>query len=461
MLNFLEKDTICAISTAPGVGGIAVIRVSGDQCFELVNKSFKKNLANVASHTVHFGNFYGDNKQLIDEVVVAVFKGPNSFTGEDVAEISCHGSSFIQQEILTILLSSGCRLAEPGEYTMRAFMNKRMDLVQAEAVADLIAASSAKSHEIAMQQMRGGFSKEISELRQQLINFASLIELELDFSEEDVEFADRTQLQSLINLLHKSVTRLVDSFRVGNVLKNGIPVAIIGAPNVGKSTLLNALLNEERAIVSEIAGTTRDTVEDEIILAGTSFRFIDTAGIRATEDTIESIGIGRSYEKAKIASVVLLLFDLKNDSLDFITEKIADFKEVLNQPDKKLILLFNKVDAAQAAILAACQTKWPAGIYISAKQKDITPLTNALTEFVTKGLLSETENVVSNARHHEALLKTLNALNDVNTAMESKISGDFLAIDIRQALHYLGTITGEITTDDLLGNIFSKFCIGK
>ncbi|MFT6846180.1 MAG: tRNA modification GTPase [Flavobacteriales bacterium] len=461
MLNFLEKDTICAISTAPGVGGIAVIRVSGHQCFELINHSFKKNLAVVESHTVHFGHFYGDNKQLIDEVVIAVFKGPNSFTGEDVAEISCHGSSFIQQEILTRLMSSGCRLAEPGEYTMRAFMNKRMDLVQAEAVADLIAASSAKSHEIAMQQMRGGFSKEISELRQQLINFASLIELELDFSEEDVEFADRTQLQSLINLLHKSVSRLVDSFRVGNVLKNGIPVAIIGAPNVGKSTLLNALLNEERAIVSEIAGTTRDTVEDEIILAGTSFRFIDTAGIRATQDTIESIGIGRSYEKAKIASVVLLLFDLKNDSLDFITEKIADFKVVLNQPDKKLILLFNKVDAAQPEILAACQNNWQDGIYISAKQKDISPLTNALTEFVTKGLLSETENVVSNARHHEALLKTLNALNDVNTAMESKISGDFLAIDIRQALHYLGTITGEITTDDLLGNIFSKFCIGK
>ena len=312
-----------------------------------------------------------------------------------------------------------------------------------------------------MQQMRGGFSKEISELRQQLINFASLIELELDFSEEDVEFADRSQLKSLINLLHSSVSRLVDSFRVGNVLKNGIPVAIIGAPNVGKSTLLNALLNEERAIVSDIAGTTRDTVEDELILAGTSFRFIDTAGIRTTQDTIESIGIERSYEKAKQASVVLLLFDLKNDSLNFITEKITDFKAVLNQPDKKLILLFNKVDAAQAEVLSACQKQWPEGIYMSAKQKDISELTNTLTEFVTKGLLSESENVVSNARHHEALVKTLNALNDVNNAMENGISGDFLAIDIRQALHFLGTITGEITTDDLLGNIFSKFCIGK
>lgn len=461
MLNFLEKDTICAISTAPGVGGIAVIRVSGDNCFEVVNKNFKKKLANVASHTLHFGNFYGENNQIIDEVVVAVFKGPNSFTGEDVAEISCHGSSFIQQEILTTLIASGCRLAQPGEFTMRAFMNQRMDLVQAEAVADLIAADSAKSHEIAMQQMRGGFSKEIEELRQQLINFASLIELELDFSEEDVEFADRTQLQNLINLLHQSVSRLVDSFRVGNVLKNGIPVAIIGAPNVGKSTLLNALLNEERAIVSEIAGTTRDTVEDEMILAGTTFRFIDTAGIRATEDTIENIGIGRSYEKAKQASVVLLLFDLINDSLAFITNKINEFKEVLNQPDKKLILLFNKVDAAQPAILSACQKQWPEGIYISAKQKDISSLTTTLTEFVTKGLLSESENVVSNARHHEALVKTLNALNDVNEAMENGISGDFLAIDIRQALHFLGTITGEITTDDLLGNIFSKFCIGK
>lgn len=460
MLNILEKDTICAISTAPGVGGIAVIRVSGNDAFTIVNKSFKKKLETVDSHTLHFGNFSNGNN-IIDEIVVAVFKGPNSFTGEDVVEISCHGSLYIQQAIINRLIDTGCRLSEPGEFTMRAFMNQRMDLVQAEAVADLIASTSEKSHAVALQQMRGGFSKEIEELRQQLINFASLIELELDFSEEDVEFADRTQLYNLIHTLTTSVSSLVDSFKVGNVLKNGVPVAIIGAPNVGKSTLLNALLNEDRAIVSDIAGTTRDTVEDEIVLAGTSFRFIDTAGIRKTEDTIESIGIERSLEKAKQASVVLLLFDLKSDNIEHITSQINHYNELLDEPGKQLITIFNKVDEAQPELLSTCQLNWENALFMSAKQKDISSLVEALKGFVNEGVLHNSDNIVTNARHHEALTKTLNALHDVKNGMDGGISSDFLAIDIRQALHYLGTITGAITTDDLLGNIFSKFCIGK
>lgn len=461
MDNFLDKETICAVSTPPGLGGIAVIRVSGTTSFDLVQKSVKKPLAKQASHTVHFGKFYDTNNRVIDEVVLTLFKSPHSFTGEDVVEISCHGSTFIQQSIIQCLMAHGARPAEPGEFTMRAFMNQRMDLVQAEAVADLIAASSAKSHEIALQQMRGGFSKEIEQLRQQLINFASLVELELDFSEEDVEFADRTQLYQLVDELMRAVRHLVESFQVGNVLKNGVPVAIIGAPNVGKSTLLNALLNEERAIVSEIAGTTRDTIEDELIIAGTSFRFIDTAGIRETVDQVESIGIKRSYEKAKAASAILLLFDLSTDSFEHIREKVSEFEQLIDPPQKQLILLFNKTDLAQTGLLEQCQQAWPKGLFISAKQKQIDSVLKAFEHFVNKGLLHEGDHIVSNARHHEALRKTLHALEEVKSGMDNGISGDFLAIDIRQALHYLGTITGAITTDDLLGNIFSKFCIGK
>lgn len=460
----MRKDNICALATASGRGAIAVIRVSGPDAIALCDPLFQskkkgKRLLDVESHTVHLGTFM-DAQQLIDEILITVFKGPHSYTGENVVEISCHGSTFIQQQIIQLLIREGCRTAEPGEFTFRAFMNGKMDLSQAEAVADLISSTNEKSHHLALSQMRGGFSNEIQMLRQELIKFASLIELELDFSTEDVEFADRSQLENLLNLLKQVLRRLIDSFALGNVLKNGIPVAIVGAPNVGKSTLLNALLNEERAIVSDIAGTTRDTVEDEIVIEGIGFRFIDTAGIRDTQDTIESIGIEKTFEKIHEAKVVLYLFDAASANLREVEEDVKKLDHITE--GKQLIVLANKIDQGDVSQIEEDFASLSNILFISAKQKEkVQSLKQLLTEKVQQGLLSNEDVVVSNSRHYEALSKALENVVQVQEGLVSGISGDLLAMDIRQALFHLGEITGEITTDDLLDSIFRDFCIGK
>ena len=460
----MKKDNICALATASGMGAISVIRVSGPDAIAICDQLFisvkaGKSLLDQKSHTIHLGTFM-DNGHLIDEVLTSVFKGPNSYTGENVVEISCHGSTFIQQQILQSLIKKGCRTAEPGEFTFRAFMNGKMDLSQAEAVADLISSSNEKSHDLALSQMRGGFSSEIQSLREELIKFASLIELELDFSTEDVEFADRSQLQELINKLKKVLRRLIDSFALGNVLKNGIPVAIVGEPNVGKSTLLNALLNENRAIVSEIAGTTRDTVEDEIIIEGMSFRFIDTAGIRDTQDAIESIGIEKTFEKIKQAKVVLYLFDAARVSVEKVHQEMKKLEA--HTEGKQLIALANKVDQGDINQIEATFGDIHNILFISAKHKEnVARLKTLLTKKVKQGIVTNDDVIVSNSRHFEALSHALSFVVKVQEGLDADISGDLLAMDIRQSLFHLGEITGEITTDDLLDSIFRDFCIGK
>ena len=453
MISPFIKDTICALSTASGVGAIAVIRVSGESALQCVNTVFSKDLTSAKSHTAHFGKIL-DGERIIDEVLLTLLKGEKSFTGETTIEISCHGSPYIQKEVLNLLLRQDIRLAKPGEFTMRAFYNGKMDLSQAEAVADLIASESEEAHKLAMHQMRGGFSKDINGLREKLVNFASLIELELDFSEEDVEFADRQDLKDLVDEISEVTTNLSDSFSTGNVVKNGVPVAIIGAPNMGKSTLLNALLNENRAIVSEIAGTTRDTVEDTAIVDGIQFRFIDTAGIRETEDTIESMGIARSWEKAREARIVLCLFESSQYSESKIEELQSEFDAQASKAH--LIFVANKSDISSVKITNSARL-----ISISAKEGNgISKLKEQLASLIKSGLASG-NTIVTNSRHYGALVNAGNSLSDVRAGLDSNITGDFLAIDIRKALHHLGEITGEITTDDLLGNIFSKFCIGK
>jgi tRNA modification GTPase len=461
----IAQDTIIALATPYGVGAIAVIRLSGEGAITLADAHFKargkgKALTKVPSHTVHLGEVT-EGKRIIDEALFTVFRAPHSYTGENVVEISCHGSAYIQQEILQLFLKHGARHAEAGEFTLRAFLNGKMDLSQAEAVADLIASDSQASHSMAMQQMRGGFSSEIAALRAELLNFASLIELELDFSEEDVEFADRTQFQVLISKITKVIKRLIDSFALGNVLKNGIPVAIVGEPNVGKSTLLNALLNEDKAIVSDIAGTTRDAIEDEIVLQGVTYRFIDTAGIRDTQDVVESIGIKKTFENIDKAQLVLHLIDAgKLSNLSVLSAEETNLQA--RYPNKKLLTLINKADQLSEAAIAELSAAQPDWILISAKHKTgMDTLLNHLTGLVNAGTLSNQQTVVSNSRHFEALTKAFEALNEVQKGMNQNLSSDLMAIDIRQALYHLGEITGEITTDDLLGNIFANFCIGK
>ena len=460
-----HTDTIIAMATPAGVGSIAVLRISGINAISITSKVFKsisgKSLEKQKTHTVHLGHIV-DGERTIDEVLVTVFKNPNSYTGEDIVEVSCHGSTYIQQEILQLFLRKGCRMATAGEFTLRAFLNGKLDLSQAEAVADVIASDSEAAHQIAMQQMRGGFSNEISKLREELLNFASLIELELDFAEEDVEFADRTQFKELINRILQVLKKLIDSFAVGNVLKNGIPVAIIGEPNVGKSTLLNAFLNEERAIVSDIAGTTRDTIEDEIIINGIAFRFIDTAGIRETKDVVESIGIKKTFEKIEQAQVVLMLME----ALEFITNerKVSfEIEKLKNKyPQKPLLLLANKADVLQETEKTELLKMFPQAHLVSAKKGiGIEEVKEALAGFVNTGALRNNETIVTNSRHYDALLKAFEEIQKVKYGLETGLSGDLLAIDIRQALYHFGEITGEITTDDLLGNIFANFCIGK
>jgi tRNA modification GTPase len=463
----ISQDTIVALATPSGVGAISVIRLSGEKAIVIADSCFKsvvkeKSLLAQATHTIHLGNIVKDN-HVIDEVLVSVFKNPRSYTGENVVEISCHGSIFIQQEIIQLFLNNGCRMANNGEFTMRAFLNGKMDLSQAEAVADVIASNSAASHQMAIQQMRGGITNELKELRIQLLDFAALIELELDFSGEDVEFADRTKFKDLVAKITYVLKRLIDSFAFGNAMKNGIPVAIIGEPNVGKSTLLNALLNEERAIVSEIAGTTRDAIEDEIIIEGVAFRFIDTAGIRKTEDIVENIGIKIAYEKAEKAQLILFLIDASKaqESILSIQEEIA----VINKkfPNKRLLTIGNKVDKLSATELDVLKEQIPSLIPLQAKQKiGIDELKNELTSLVNTGALSNNETVVTNSRHFEALSKALESITEVQNGIDLGISTDLFSIDIRECLRYLGDITGEYDVDkDILGHIFGNFCIGK
>ena len=467
----INNDTIIALATASGNGAIAILRISGNSAISLVDTNFKsvtsgKSIKRQNSHTVHLGHIV-DGTRIIDEVLVTIFKNPNSYTGEDVVEISCHGSAYIQQEILQLFLRKGCRMANPGEFTLRSFLNGKMDLSQAEAVADLIASDNEASHQVAMQQMRGGFSSEISNLRQELLNFASLIELELDFSEEDVEFADRSQFKQLIEKITKVLKSLIDSFAIGNVIKNGIPVAIVGEPNVGKSTLLNALLKEERAIVSEIAGTTRDTIEDEIAIGGIGFRFIDTAGIRETADVVESIGIKKTFEKIEQAQVVVYLFEaskyqVQGDRFRMELERVRN-----KYPQKPILVVANKVDLLDSEELQDLDAftstlKEVEVITLSAKTgQGVEKLTDNLLNLINTGQLRNSETIVTNSRHYDALVKAFEEIQKVKYGLETDLSGDLLAIDIRQALYHFGEITGEISNDDLLGNIFANFCIGK
>jgi len=464
----IQTDTIVALATPSGAGAIAVIRLSGVSAISKVSQHFEsasgKKLEKQKTHTLHLG-FIKDEENVLDQVLVSIFKNPNSYTGEDVIEISCHGSLFIQQEIIQLFLRNGVRMATPGEFTLRAFLNGKMDLSQAEAVADLIASDNASNHQVAIQQMRGGFSNKIKELRQQLLNFASLIELELDFSEEDVEFANRDEFRRLLNELEEVLKKLIDSFSLGNVIKTGVPVAIIGEPNVGKSTLLNVLLNEERALVSDIAGTTRDTIEDEIVIGGISFRFIDTAGIRETNDVIEGMGIQRTYEKTEKAQVILYL--VSGDELFTNSHKVLEAKTALNKiterfKEKSVITVINKIDSITKDFTKELNSHFPNSIHLSAKENiGVDKLENRLLSFVETGKLRNNETIVTNSRHYDSLLNALIEVKNIQQGLNDNLSGDLLSLDIRRALYHFGEITGEITNDELLGNIFANFCIGK
>jgi tRNA modification GTPase len=458
-MNFGEHaDTICALSTANGMGAIALIRISGPEAMVVTEKIFSKSLTDKASHTAHFGYVRADNGSTLDEVLATVLHKGKSFTGEPTVEIACHGSVFIQQQIIQLLLEKGCRMADPGEFTMRAYMNGKMDLAQAEAIADLIASRSSKAHELAMKQMRGGFSRELQNLRDQLIQFASLIELELDFSEEDVEFADRSQLNKLVNEIIDVVAKLRNSFATGNAIKNGVPVAIVGAPNVGKSTLLNALLNEDKAIVSEIAGTTRDVIEDEMTIDGINYRFIDTAGLRETVDVVESMGIERSYQKAREAQIILYLLDERNIDAKATRAELENFQSAYLTSNQHLIVVVNKLDKHEDKFDFLTPFE---PVFISAKeQQNLEDLTLRLRASIDLNGIGEEDVIVSNARHFDALNRAHIELQKVLNGLTTGVTGDFIAMDIRQVIHHLGSITGEISTDDLLGSIFSKFCIG-
>ena len=450
------NDTITALATPPGQGALGIIRVSGTETIPIVNKLFKgKDLEKVNSHTIHLGTIRDDQNQIIDEVLVSIFKAPHSYTKEDVIEISSHGSQYILQKLLNLLVSKGARLAKPGEFTQKAFLNGRFDLAQAEAVADLIASENASMQQTAMKQMRGGFSDEIKKLREELIHFASMIELELDFAEEDVEFADRQGLIDLINKIQTLIQSLISSFEYGNAIKNGIPTVIAGKPNAGKSTLLNALLNEEKAIVSEIAGTTRDFIEDQIYIDGIAFRFVDTAGIRETEDQVESIGVKRTLQKMKEASLVIYIIDLMNDSTESVKQQVEGLKE----SEVPFLVVGNKEDEAKEELKETIAQENP--VLISAKSKThLDELKERLKSFVAE-TKSQSDVIVTNARHLQSLQQTDEALNRVIEGINMGMSNDLVAQDIRSSLFHLGEITGEVTTDDLLDNIFSKFCIGK
>lgn len=452
------NDTIVALATPQGVGAIGVIRVSGENAITVIDELFpSKKLQQQATHTLHVGMLKNDD-ELLDEVVLSIYKAPKSYTGENVIEISCHGSTFIQEKIIQSIVAKGCRMAKPGEFTQRAFLNGKLDLTQAEAVADIIASNTEASRNTALKNIRGGFSTALANLREQLIKFSALIELELDFAEEDVAFADRTQLKNLIEELAQSTHQLLNSFDLGNVIKNGVQVAIIGKPNAGKSTLLNALLNENRAIVSDIAGTTRDTIEEILNIDGVLFRLIDTAGIRThTADEIESMGVERSLQKMQQADVVLYLFDVNEMTVEELQTIVQEFDKQTLQ----YLLVANKIDTFNANKQQDFQSFLQVQ-YIAAKNNlHIDELKNQLLKIAVKGDINTEATVITNARHHDALQKLATSLKEVQVGLSENVQSDFLALDIRQCLHYLGEITGEITNEDQLDYIFSKFCIGK
>jgi tRNA modification GTPase len=463
-----SEETICAPATGQG-GAIAIVRVSGPRSIDICSKIFYPldnsiKLSEQKGYTVILGEIRED-KKVIDEVLLTIYRIPHSYTGENSVEISCHASAYITRKILEILINNGAISANPGEFTQRAFFNGKMDLSQAEAVADIIASKTSASHRIALNQMRGGFSAEISRLRSELLNFASLIELELDFGEEDVEFADRGKLKAIILRVKELSDKLARSFRVGNALKNGIPVAIVGKPNSGKSTLLNALLMEERAIVSEIPGTTRDTIEDTIVIKGIEYRFIDTAGLRETSDIIESMGIQKTYEKINEASLILLIDEI-SDSAESINVRANSIRELLKETEKRLLILINKTDLSSDGLQLKLEQKIRLAendklLFISAKEKTGLDELRSLLNEMTGTNLSSDEVIITNIRHYEALMRVSESLGRVLSGLEENIPEDLIAIDIRQAIHYLGEITGEITTDEILGNIFKNFCIGK
>lgn len=451
-----RKDTIVALSTPPGIGALGLIRLSGDKAIEVAQSIFSKKITEAKANTAHFGMILGKEKEVIDEVVLTIFHGPHSFTKEDTVEISCHGSSYILQQVLQLLLENGARLAQAGEFTQRAYLNGQMDLAQAEAIADLIASESKAAHQMAMQQMRGGFSNKITVLRENFIGLAALLELELDFAEEDVEFANRDDLKAQVAALSTALLQMINSFALGNALKNGVPVVIIGKPNAGKSTLLNALLEEEKAIVSNIPGTTRDAIEDEKIIQGIRFRFIDTAGLRETEDLIEKIGVARTLSKMQTSQIILYLFDAETENQEDVHQQAIEFKA--EYPEARLIVVANKLD-----LFARFDLFFPEDIQscaISALDKTgLEELTQMLYESVAQQQISDV--IVSNLRHYESLHAALKALHTVEESLELGISTELIASDIREANYHLGTITGEITHEDLLDHIFSKFCIGK
>ena len=450
MNYFNPEDTICAITTGGGMSAIAIIRISGSKAIKITNSVFNKEISERKTHTLHFGDFI-DDKEVVDEVLVSIFRGSKSFTGEESIEISCHGSIYIQNKIIQILIKNGCRLATAGEFSMRAFKNGKLDLTQAESVADLIESESEAAHKTALNQLKGGVSGKLKELRSQLIDFASLIELELDFSEEDVEFADREKFNDLLKNIKSKLEKLIQSFKLGNSIKNGIAVTILGAPNVGKSTLLNCLLNENKAIVSDIAGTTRDAIEDTLIIGGYNFRFIDTAGIRKTTDTIENLGIEKTLEKANKSEIILFIIDANQE----LESQLMELNKIRKDNIEKVLVIVNKIDVSDIDLKQDY-------IAISAKNGEgISALKNKLLNFINTEKISENDSIVSNLRHYEQLQLTLHEINSIINGMGNNISGDLLSINIRQALFYLGSITGEVTTDDLLGNIFGKFCIGK
>lgn len=463
--HLVNNDTICAPATGQATGAIAIIRVSGPQSFEIMDHIFSaydglKSLKDAQGYTIHFGKITRQ-EELLDEVLVSVFKNPKSYTGEDALEISCHGSSYIQQQILDLLIEKGCRYADAGEFTMRAFLNGKFDLSQAEAVADLIASNSAASHQVAIKQMRGGFSNKIKMLRKEMIDFASLMELELDFSEEDVEFADRAKFYELLGRIKTEVIQLIESFKLGNVMKHGIPVAIVGKPNAGKSTLLNRILKEEKAIVSEIPGTTRDAIEDTIIIDGFAFRFIDTAGLRDSSDKIETIGIKKTYEKINQSQIILYVCDLTQSSPEELHEQMQDFKKHLEDENKKFIIIGNKTDELSELPYHFNDYVDLETIFISAKRNEnIHMISQSLIKAVEELKISD-QTIVTNARHVDVLYQVADSIQQVEDGLDNGIPTDLIAIDIREALHYLGEITGEVTTDELLGNIFGKFCVGK
>ena len=456
----MNDETIIALATPSGMGAISVIRISGSKAISITEKLFKpkgnKILSKQKSHTVHLGNLMKNNF-VLDEVLVTIFNGPNSYTGEDTIEISCHGSTYIQQKIIDLYIENGIRVATPGEFTLRAFLNGKMDLNQAEAVADLIASENEGSHNLAIQQMKSGFSNDLKKLRSELLHFSSMIELELDFSQEDVEFAERNEFKKLINKITKELGDLINSFSSGNVLKNGIAVAIAGKPNAGKSSLLNTLLNEDKAIVSNIPGTTRDSIEDSLIIDGIKFRFTDTAGLRKTDDIIESKGIEKTKEKIRQAKILIYLFDINDTNLDEINSDLESFK----RKDLSVILVRNKIDLVIASKTLFKELKNLNFLEISANDNNsINILKNKLLDEVNI-LNPHTDTIVSNSRHYQALINAMTAIKDVSNGLESNISGDLLSIDIRKSIEHLAEITGEITNDDVLGNIFSNFCIGK